>query len=262
MAIQVSQVGVETLVRLQATGRMSQEVVEILYQPAYPARMSQVAVELLVQIRYETSNERSVRVTGEAHSIAERSVRISGTAPFNPPPDPIPLPPVTPDPGGWTNHIKFGNNLRVTDEGNNVIRVDAACSKGVIEPTRKVEKLFVKLHDDDESTAVVEDYTFTFSVPPSFEGMTLTYAKSYVTEPSTSGPVIVDVYRHHPNPTYSGQSYFVVPMGVGENEYVSAPSIFATPLPLIAGDFISVKVTAAGTGAKGLGVRLKFGVTT
>jgi hypothetical protein len=125
------------------------------------------------------------------------------------------------------------------------------------QPPRIVQ---IKLFGDDQLvTAGV--YKAVFAVPAQFNGLKLTDADAYVTTASTSGNPTINLRRM--TTATSGSAMLTTPITINAGSYTSytstvQPAINTSYSTVSTGHLISVDVTVAGTGAKGLGVSLVF----
>lgn len=111
----------------------------------------------------------------------------------------------------------------------------------------------------DTATLAVGDSQFIFAIPSDVNGWNLTAAHAYVTTVSTSGLPTVHVRN-----ITKAADMLSTRITIDQGEYTSytaatAPVIDTTKDDVSTGDRISIDVTVAGTGAKGLGVILTFG---
>lgn len=129
-------------------------------------------------------------------------------------------------------------------------------------PTQYEIKIF-----SDTQAVVVGDSKFVFVVPIELNGSTLFSAQAFVTTAASSGLMTVQVSN-----LTSGFDLLSTPITIDVGEYHSytadTPSVVDTtwnPPPtgpvagVSTGDRLSIDVDIAGTGAKGLGVILRFG---
>jgi hypothetical protein len=111
----------------------------------------------------------------------------------------------------------------------------------------------------DNQDVVVGDNKLIFAIPTEFDGMNLVDAQAYVTTASTSGTPTVQVR----NITKSNVDMLSTRVTIDEGEFTSYTAAVVRVINLNTdnvslGDLISIDVDFAGTGAKGLGVILRF----
>lgn len=120
------------------------------------------------------------------------------------------------------------------------------------------QNIQVKVFDDATALAT-GDGKLIFVIPPELNGLNLIDADAYVTTVSSSGTPTVQIR----NVTDSVDMLSTV-ITIDANEFTSytaaTPPVINTSTDDVAtGDRIAIDVDVAGTGAKGLGVVLKFG---
>jgi hypothetical protein len=113
---------------------------------------------------------------------------------------------------------------------------------------------------DDGATLTTGDGKLIFCIPSNFNGLTLIDADAYVTTSSSSGTPTVQIR----NVTNSNADMLSTPITVDANEtasYTAAvqPVIDTGQDNVATGDLLAIDVDAAGTGARGLGVIMRFG---
>lgn len=119
--------------------------------------------------------------------------------------------------------------------------------------------------DDDVGGDDTLPTAFKFEVPEDLVGGRLVKAAAAVTTPSTSGPVQADVYFQD-LPDASADAIMTDLMEIDQDEFstltaTTPPSIDPSgyPVPYYRlGDWVVVAVVDAGTGAKGLRVKLEI----
>lgn len=98
-----------------------------------------------------------------------------------------------------------------------------------------------------------------YIITSSLNGLKLVDAQAYVTTNSSSGLPTIQIK----NVTQSNTNLLTTAITIDANEassYTAAtPSVCGTSITLATGDLLSIDVSVAGTGAKGLGVVLVFG---
>jgi len=112
---------------------------------------------------------------------------------------------------------------------------------------------------DDATILTTGDAKFTFAVSAELSAMNLTNADAYVTSVSTSGMPTIQIR----NITNGNVDMLSTPITIDANENTSytaaAPAVVNPSSDTVAtGDLLTVDVDVAGTGAKGLGIILKF----
>jgi len=111
---------------------------------------------------------------------------------------------------------------------------------------------------DDTTVVTVGDNQLIFCIMPDWNGLNLVDADIFVSTVSSSGLVTVQLRN-----VTDAVDMLSVRMTIDANEKTSftaatQPTIDLTHDDVVTGDIISVDVDGAGTGAKGLGVMLKF----
>ena len=144
----------------------------------------------------------------------------------------------------FTN-IKFGRELKVSDLGSGVIRVDSS------------KTLEIKVIDD-ATVLTTGDGKIIFCIPASMNGMNLIGAHAFVTTVSSSGVPTVQIRN-----VTDSVDMLSTRVTIDASEFTSytaaaAPVIDTTKDDVVTGDLLAVDVDVAGTGAKGLGVILTF----
>lgn len=132
---------------------------------------------------------------------------------------------------------------------------------GGTDPTPIYPVLFIKIFPDSgtASTVATGDGKFVFAVSDDMDGMNLIGAAAYVTTVSSSGAVNVQIR----NITQADANMLSTAITIDASEFTSYTA--TTPVVINAAtddvataDLLSIDVDGAGTGAKGLGVILKF----
>lgn len=111
----------------------------------------------------------------------------------------------------------------------------------------------------DTSIVVTVISGFVFAIPSDVGGMKLTAVATYVSTVSSSGLVTVQIRN-----ATTGNNMLATACSIDANEFTSytaatPPVIDGAHAQVSTGDRIAIDVTAAGTGAEGLGVILSFG---
>lgn len=112
---------------------------------------------------------------------------------------------------------------------------------------------------DDATILTTGDGKFTFAISAELNAMNLADADAYVTTVSSSGTPTIQIR----NITNGNVDMLSTPITIDANENTSytavAPAVVNTANDNVAtGDLLTVDVDVAGTGAKGLGIILKF----
>jgi len=112
---------------------------------------------------------------------------------------------------------------------------------------------------DDATILTVGDGKFTFAISAELNAMNLADADAYVTSVSTSGTPTIQIR----NITNGNADMLSTPITIDANENTSytaaTPAVVDTSNDTVTtGDLVTVDVDVAGTGAKGLGIILKF----
>jgi hypothetical protein len=117
----------------------------------------------------------------------------------------------------------------------------------------------IKVTVDDDFVLVADgQFIFAITTDDEIAGYTLVGASAYVTTVASSGLVTVQVRN-----VTQAVNMLSTPITIDANEFTSdtaaTPPVVNTPNALIAlDDLISINVTSTGTGARGLGVVLRF----
>ena len=114
---------------------------------------------------------------------------------------------------------------------------------------------------DDATILTTGDAKFTFAISAELNGMNLADADAYVTTVSSSGTPTIQIR----DLTNGNVDMLSTPITIDANENTSytaaTPAVINTANDNVAtGDLLTVDVDVAGTGAKGLGIILKFTV--
>jgi hypothetical protein len=111
----------------------------------------------------------------------------------------------------------------------------------------------------DAQTVATGDGKFIFAIPSDLDGLRLVDADAYVTTVSSSGNPTIQIRN-----VTDSQDMLSTRITIDASEFTSftaatAPVINTTYDDVVTGDRIAIDVDVAGTGAKGLGVILRFG---
>lgn len=116
---------------------------------------------------------------------------------------------------------------------------------------------------EPENLVIVADERFEFEIPEDLDGATLVKVDAYLTEPSTSGTVQVQL-AHLPDGFTAGETDILstkINIEVGEvnmKESATQPVIDDITFEYAWGDHVRVDIDNAGSGAYGLGLILYF----
>lgn len=111
---------------------------------------------------------------------------------------------------------------------------------------------------DDITTLVVGDGAFVFEIPDDLDGRNLVFARAFVTTVSSSGAVNVQI-RNITQAVNMLSTAITIDASELSSKTAATPAVIDTANDDVAeGDQIAIDVDGSGTGAKGLGVILRF----
>lgn len=127
-----------------------------------------------------------------------------------------------------------------------------------IDGTNKIVRTYNLKVFDDTTVVVIGDGKIIFCIPPELNGLNLVDADAYITTNSSSGLVTVQI-RNITDTVDILSTRITIDVGEPTSFTAAAQPVINTLVDDVAtGDLIAVDVDVAGTGAKGLGVILKF----